>query len=147
MNDWTIRRAEPGDADGLGSCLDAAYADHAAGLDDLPSMSEDCAGQIEKHDVWVAEAGNVIVGGLVLIPAQGYMLLANVAVHPDHRGMGLGQQLLALAETETRRRGFAEMRLNTHAGMPEAIGLYARSGWSHEGRSGNKVAMRKVLRR
>lgn len=146
MENWTIRRAELRDADGLGNCLDAAYAQYADRIDDLPPMSEDCAGEIAENLVWVAEAGGGIVGALVLMPGDGFMLLANVAVHPDGRGAGIGRALLTLAETEAVARGYAEMRLSTHAGMPETIGLYARNGWSEVSRQGNKVGMRKALR-
>jgi len=146
MEDWTIRRADPGDADDLGRCFEAAYAQYAARLDDLPPMADGLADDIARHDVWVAESGDAIVGGLVLVPGDGFMLLANVAVHPDHRGMGLGQRLLALAETETLRRGLSEMRLNTHAGMPDTVSLYARNGWTRQGRQGNKIGMKKALR-
>ena len=145
MDELTIRRAEVNDADGLGRCLDAAYATYRERIADLPSMSENCAEEIAEHLVWVAEAGGKIVGGLVLIRDDGFMLLANVAVHPDLRGKGLGRRLLTLAETEARDRGFTELRLTTHAEMPENLELYARNGWLQTGRDGNKVRMRKAL--
>lgn len=147
MENWTIRRADIRDADSLSKCLDAAYAQYAERIDDLPSMSAECAEEIDKYDVWVAEAGGTIVGGLVLVPSDGFMLLANVAVHPNNRGAGIGQRLLALAETETMRRGYVEMRLNTHADMPENIRLYSRNGWLQVSRQGKKIKMRKVLRK
>ena len=145
MADWTLRRAEIGDAGGLASCLDAAYATYRERIADLPVMSENCAEEIAEHLVWVAESGGRIVGGLVLVPNDGFMLLANVAVHPDLRGRGLGRRLLTLAETEARDRGYAELRLTTHADMPETLQLYARNGWLQTGREGNKVRMRKAL--
>ncbi len=145
MTDVTIRRAGIEDADGLGRCLDAAYAQYAARIEDLPSMSEECAGEIAANLVWVAESGGGIVGALVLAPREGFMLLANVAVHPDMRGAGVGRRLLALAESEAARRGYGEMRLNTHADMPETIGLYARNGWTETGRGGNTISMTKTL--
>ena len=145
MDDWTIRRAELRDADGLGRCLDAAYVPYRGRIADLPPMSENCAEEIAQHLVWVAEAGGRIVGALVLMPGDDFMRLANVAVHPDLRGKGLGRRLLTLAETEARDRGFAELRLTTHADMPENLELYARNGWRRTGREGNKIRMRKAL--
>ena len=145
MNDWSIRRARPGDADGLGDCLEAAYAEDAARIDGLPSMSEDCAGEIARHLVWVAVAGDTIVGGLVLVPGDGFMMLANVAVHPGQRGSGIGRRLLTLAESEALARGFAEMRLNTHADMRRTVRLYERNGWKRLGRAGKTIAMSKRL--
>jgi ribosomal protein S18 acetylase RimI-like enzyme len=110
-------------------------------------MSENCAEEIAKHLVWVAEAGGTIVGGLVLVPSDGFIQLANVAVHPNNRGAGLGRRLLTLAETEAVDRGYAEMRLNTHADMPEIIRLYERNGWLQVSRQGKTIKMRKNLPR
>ncbi|MCP4304475.1 MAG: GNAT family N-acetyltransferase, partial [bacterium] len=114
--DWTIRRASPDDAEPLTACLVEAYAEDAARLADLPSMSDGVAGQIHHDQVWVADSGGTVVGGLVLAPGDGFMKLVNVAVHPDRRGAGLGKALLTLADNEAKRQGFAEMRLNTHSG-------------------------------
>ena len=147
MANWTIRRADVRDANGLSRCFDAAYAQYAERIDDLPPMSENCAEEIAKHLVWVAEAGGTIVGGLVLVPSDGFIQLANVAVHPDNRGSGIGQRLLTLAETEAVDRGYAEMRLNTHADMPEIIRLYERNGWLQVSRQGKTIKMRKNLPR
>jgi GNAT superfamily N-acetyltransferase len=145
MVDWTIRRAEIRDADRLSRCIDAAYAQYTDHIPDLPQFSADCAGEIANHLVWVAEADGEIVGGLVLVRRDGFVLLANVVVHPNNRGTGIGQRLLTLAERETVGRGYAEMRLNTHVQMPENIQLYARNGWAEIGRTGTKVTMKKNL--
>ena len=147
MDNWIIRRADIRDADGLGRCFDAAYAQYAERIDDLPPMSEDCAEEIAKHLVWVAEAGGTIVGGLVLVPGDDYMQLANLAVHPDNRRAGVGQRLLKLAETEAMDRGYVDLRLNTHADMAENIRRYTREGWSLVSRQGKKVTMNKDLPR
>jgi GNAT superfamily N-acetyltransferase len=87
------------------------------------------------------------------------MRLANVAVHPERRGAGLGRAFMELAESEAMDQGYVELRLNTHAGMPESIQLYGHLGWEqtardqlygHLGweqtaRDGNKVSMKKML--
>jgi ribosomal protein S18 acetylase RimI-like enzyme len=142
---FNIRRADERDAGGLGKCLDAAYATYAERIPDLPTMSENCAAEIADNLVWVADGDNEIVGVLVLSPRDGFMLLVNVAVHPDTRGTGLGKRLLSLAEAEATDRGFTEMRLKTHADMPETVGLYERNGWARTDQRGKTVSMRKSL--
>jgi GNAT superfamily N-acetyltransferase len=145
LNNWKFRRAEIGDADALAACIDAAYAQYAARIPDLPPVSADCAAEITKHQVWVAEIDGAIVGGLVLIPEDSFMRLANVAVHPKHKGIGLGRALMALAETEASAQGYRELRLTTHVEMPENIRLYAHLGWAENHRDGNKVSMKKMI--
>ena len=145
MRNWTIRRAERRDADALSKCIDAAYAHYAARIADLPPVSEDCAEEIARFQVWVAEVANDIVGGLVLVPQDGFMRVANIAVHPDRWGAGLGRALMALAETEALEQGFRELRLSTHMHMPENVRLYAHLGWKQTGGRGNKISMKKVL--
>lgn len=142
---WSLRRAEPGDAEALAACLAAAYADAAARIPDFPSMSDGIAEDIARLDVRVAETAGRVVGGLVLAPADGFLKLVNVAVHPDARGTGLGRALLQAADSVARDLGFGEMRLNTHKDMPENVRLYARLGWQETGREGVTVAMRKML--
>ncbi len=145
MGIWTMRRAEQRDADALSTCIDAAYAQYAAHITDLPPVSADCAEEIEKYQVWVAEIENDVVGGLVMIPEEDFMLLANVAVHPDHQGSGLGRALIALAESESLDQGYRELRLNTHVDMPENVPLYEHLGWEQDHQHGNKVSMKKMI--
>lgn len=143
--DWVIRRAGLADAEPLTACLEVAYAEDAARLADLPSMSDGVVGQIVNDQVWVVDAAGTVVGGLVLAPGEGFMKLVNVAVHPDRRGAGVGRALLELADAESRKQGFDEMRLNTHAGMQSNVALYNRLGWIEVERQRNVVAMRKLL--
>ena len=145
MDPWSIRRAGPDDADGLAACLDAAYAQYVGLIAGLPRMSDGCAEDIARLDVWVAEAAGRVVGGLVLAREDGFVRLANVAVHPDARATGLGRALLQLAETESLALGCRQMRLNTHVDMPENVRLYTRMGWHETGRQGVTVSMKKNL--
>lgn len=141
----TIRRATVSDAESLATCLDAAYAAFAKSIPDLPDMSADVANEIETNLVWVVETDSRIVGALVLSPADAFMMLINVAVHPDARGTGLGKRLMILAETEAVARGLRELRLATHRDMTDTIALYQRTGWVETDRIGSKIKMRKVL--
>jgi len=140
-----IRPAQTKDAHALASCIDAAYAQYAERISDMPSVSDGCAEDIANNQVWVAVQADEVIAGLVLIAADGFMKLANLAVHPDHGGKGLGRKLIELSECEAKRQGFSEMRLNTHVGMPENVRLYQHLGWAEVARSDNTVSMKKRL--
>lgn len=140
-----IRPAQATDSGALAACIDAAYAQYAERISDMPSVSDGCAQDIANNQVWVAVQGDEVIAGLVLIAADGFMKLANLAVHPDHVGKGLGRKLIELSECEAKRQGFCEMRLNTHVDMPENIRLYQYLGWAEVSRSGNTVSMEKYL--
>ncbi len=145
MGNWAIRRARQGDAGALAVCIDAAYAQYSGRIRDLPPVSANCAAQIADHQVWVAETGGHIIGGLVLASEAECMRLINVAVHPSHTGGGLGRTLIALAESEASHQEYNELQLTTHVDMPDNIQFYARLGWLETGRDGNKVMMKKAI--
>jgi ribosomal protein S18 acetylase RimI-like enzyme len=147
MTDFTIRRAQTGDGAALARCIDAAYAIYASRVKDLPAVSDGISDDIDTHIVWVAERGSAIVGGLVLVADEGndFAQLANVAVDPRCAGMGLGRQLMQLAESHCRMIGKRELRLSTHVDIPENVQLYEHLGWRETARAGNKVHMVKSL--
>ncbi len=145
IDNWIIRRARRSDANVLAKCIDEAYAQYANRIPDLPSVSDGCAEEILKNHAWVAVEGNNIIGCLFLVPEDAYLKLANVAVHPDHGGKGLGRKLIALSEKEAKVEGYCEMRLNTHAAMTKNIRFYIQLGWHEIGRNGNTVQMKKIL--
>ena len=94
---------------------------------------------------WIVEADGAPVGGVGMQvidwapgpnhPTQdrrGYIL--NVFVEPEHRGRGLADRLMQIAEDEGRGRGLDFMTLNaTEKGRP----LYARRGWA----AGNEMRL------
>jgi ribosomal protein S18 acetylase RimI-like enzyme len=114
-------------------------------------MDDDYAARIDADEAWVIEADAGAIAGLVVLEAaDGFLLLDNVAVAAAHRGTGLGRRLVAFAEAEARRRGFAEIRLYTNAKMARNLALYERLGFvrthAEEIRPGFvRVWMRKVL--
>jgi len=145
MTNFTMRRAEARDSEPLSECIDAAYSIYASRISDLPGVSEGISQAIEKHRVWVAEIERNIVGGIILIARDAFMLLENVAVHPERAGLGIGRALMVRAEADCSELGLSEMRLSTHKDMPENVGLYEHLGWRETGRSENKVHMSKNL--
>jgi len=145
VDSWRIRKAKLADADALASCIDAAYAQYAERISDLPPVSVGITEEIANHQVWVAVEDDEIIGGLFLIAHNEAMKLANVAVHPEHSGRGVGGELIALSEREAKRQGYIEMRLNTHIAMPENIRFYTRLGWKVVSTNGTTVSMTKRL--
>ncbi|MDF1671795.1 MAG: GNAT family N-acetyltransferase [Roseovarius sp.] len=140
-----LRKATLEDAGALVQCIDSAYAKYPNRIPDMPLVSSGIAEEITQNQVWVAVEEGEIVAGLFLVPKDGFMKLANLAVHPNHGGKGIGRKLTELSESEARRQGYNEMRLNTHVAMPENVQLYEHLGWEVAARNNNTVSMRKCL--
>ena len=140
-----IRKALLADVEALASCIDAAYAKYSNRISDMPPVSDGIAEEITSNQVWVAIEDGKIIAGLFLISHDGFMKLANLAVHPSHGGKGIGRKLMELSDSEAKRQGYDEMRLNTHIAMPENVQLYEHLGWEEVSRSENTVSMRKHL--
>lgn len=69
-----------------------------------------------------------IIGNLTLIPftsrKQRYYLIANVAVHPDHRRRGIARQLTTAALQYAQRQGVQSAWLHARAENDGALQLY-----------------------
>jgi GNAT superfamily N-acetyltransferase len=89
-------------------------------------MTDDYAKVIANQQVTIAENHGTIVGLIVLTVDDEGFFIDNVAVHPSHRGKGLGRALLEFAETEARRRGCDSIYLYTHEKMTENLTIYSR---------------------
>lgn len=144
---WTIRKAVVSDAEALAECMHAAYMIYTSRLGGktLPPMTVDYEEEIRSYPVWVAESEGSLVGGLILMPEDDYLTIANVAVHPQFQGHGLGRGLMALGEAEAKRQGYSELRLATHVLLTENLSLYSHLGWSETGRDEYRVYMRKNI--
>lgn len=126
-----IRPARAEEAAALHALVQAAYARWVPVVGGRPlPMDDDYAARIAAGEAWVAEIGGALAGLVVLEEADGFLLLDNVAVVAAHEGTGLGRALIAFAEAEAARRGFAELRLYTNAKMARNIALYERLGFA-----------------
>lgn len=100
-------------------------------------MDDDHAARIAAGEQYVRDAGDGTPGlasSIVLVDNGDHLVVNNVAVRPDLQGQGLGRDLLAFAEDEARRRGFAEIRLHTNAAMADNILMYPKLGYTETGR-------------
>lgn len=130
-----IRPALPEDRTGVEAIVREAYSVYLARMDKPPGpMLDDYASLIASGAVSVLEDSGAVVAIIVLIVEADHLLLDNIAVRSDRQGTGLGRRLIAFAEGEARRLGFAELRLYTHVTMVENLALYARLGFVETGR-------------
>ncbi len=137
-----IRRATQVDVLGLTAALAAAYAPfQTLGL---PPVTEGIADAIRDHNVWVAELDGTVCGGIVLVlGTQAH--IANLAVHPDAGGHGIGTALIDQALAAAAAAGHRQVRLATHVGMTATQAFYQKVGWEETGRDGDKVYFAKHL--
>lgn len=125
-----LRPATEADVAAITHLVDAAYRPYVERIGMRPGpMGEDYREVVRNLQVTVAESQGALVGVLVLGTTPDGFLIHNVAVHPKHRGKGLGRALLELAEAEARRAGFDSIYLYTHEGLVESRALYERIGY------------------
>ena len=112
-------------------------------------MIVDYKNLIHKQLVHVIEEGNLIRGLIVLVPMEKFMLVENVAVHPDFHGKGYGRKLLDYADKVAKTKGFTEIRLYTNEKMLENLNIYQHLGWKEYKRRTEKgysrIYMKKPL--
>jgi N-acetylglutamate synthase-like GNAT family acetyltransferase len=125
-----LRPATEADVAAITDLVDAAYGPYVERIGMRPGpMDEDYREVVRYLQVTVAESEGALVGVLVLGTTPDGFLIHNVAVHPAHRGEGLGRALLELAESEARKAGFDSIYLFTHEGLLESRALYERIGY------------------
>lgn len=107
-------------------------------------MTADYSAAVQSGQAWVAEADGQVLGLLVLVVNQGYLLIENIAVLPSAQRRGIGARLLMLAEDEARANGLGEIRLYTNEGMTENLAYYPRHGY-RETRRAEEHGFRRVF--
>jgi ribosomal protein S18 acetylase RimI-like enzyme len=131
----TFQSAVSSDIQALSELVDAAYRHYVDRIGMLPGpMTQDYADVIATRQTTIAEISGTPVGVLVLNAATDQFVLENVAVHPEHRGAGLGGALLDRAEAQARRAGFDVIHLFTHEMMTENLAIYTKRGYREEER-------------
>ena len=130
----TIRPARPEDVEAVRRVVRTAYEHYVTRLGKPPGpMLDDYGQRVADEQAWVLEDEGELAGVLILKDGDGGFLLDNLAVSPATQGRGHGRALIAFAEQEARRRGYAEMRLYTNALMTENLALYGRLGFHETG--------------
>lgn len=144
---WQIRTATVDDAAGLQHCMASAYAVYKdrMGVIRLPPMDLDYRLEISNYPTWVAEYNGNIVGGLTMIFDTDHALIANIALHPDAQGQGLGKGIMDFAQIQAKERNYSQLRLATHVLLTENLSLYLYLGWTEYDRDSTRVYMKKDI--
>jgi N-acetylglutamate synthase-like GNAT family acetyltransferase len=141
--EYTIRAATTADVPEMAALVNTAYGHYVELIGMLPRpMADDYTQVIANQRVTIAESHGTIVGLIVLTVDDEGFLVDNVAVHPSHRGKGLGKALLDFAEAEARRAGFDSIYLYTHEKMTENLAIYSRIGYiEYDRRSQGEISL------
>ena len=131
----SLRRAHEADAPAIASLTAAAYGDYVELIGRLPMpMSADQAAAVRDHEVWVLEDDGSLAGVLEVVREPDHLWIENVAIRPDHQGLGYGRRLLDFAETLAADGGYAEIRLHTNERYARNLAMYAGRGYRETGR-------------
>jgi ribosomal protein S18 acetylase RimI-like enzyme len=127
-----LRRATPGDVDAVVALQHAAYAKNRPllGVEPLPLLA-DYAQVFADYEVWLAESSS-LDGVLILEPRADDLLIWSVAVAPAAQGRGVGNLMLAFAETRARAIGRSCIRLYTGQPLASNIAWYQSRGYVQE---------------
>ena len=119
------------------ACLTAYFALLAARIPGLsathlPDPDPDADLYRPPHGLFlVAMAGDAPIGSVALKPlGSGLGEVKRLWVDPAARGQGLARRLMRAIEDEARRLGLTRLKLDTNEHLPEAIALYAATGWT-----------------
>jgi len=129
----TLRRAASADLPAVVALQQAAYAKNRPllGVEPLPLLA-DYAQVFADYEVWLAERDGALDGVLILEPRADDLLIWSVATAPSAQGSGVGNTMLAFAETRARELGVACIRLYTGEPLTGNIAWYSRHGYAHE---------------
>ena len=130
----TLRRATLDDLAAVTALQRAAYAKNRAllGVEPLPLLA-DYAQVFADYEVYLAERDGALDGVLILEPRADDLLIWSVAAAPAAQGRGVGNTMLAFAETRARANsGCACIRLYTGEPLTGNIAWYTRHGYAHE---------------
>ena len=102
--------------------------------------------------VFIARAGEQVVGCAFLAEKEGHFYLGKLAVLPAYQGRGVGRHLLEAAEDHARRAGKPIIELQTRIELTANHRVFARLGFVETGRTAHEgydrptsVTMRKAL--
>jgi hypothetical protein len=121
-----LRLAEAGDAPAMQRLAISSYGKYVPRMGREPApMANDYAAVVATGHAWVAEHGDQLVGLLVMQPAEGHLLLENIAVAPQRAEHGPGESPAAPRRAaRPRPMGLPEIRLYRNEAMTEKLAMH-----------------------
>ena len=111
MPSLSLRRATDADTDAILGLTRAAYADWAALIGREPKpMTADYGRAVREHHIDLHEIDGHLIALIEMVQHPDHLLIENIAVRPDHHGLGLGGALMDHAETTARGLGYTEIQ-------------------------------------
>ena len=128
-----IHRAKRTDVPAIIALQRVAYAQNRAllGVEPLP-LQADYDEIFASMDCWLAGDARDPDGVLILELRPDDLLIWSVATHPRTRGAGVGNALLAFADTQARAARRSIVRLYTGEVLTANIAWYGRHGFAVE---------------
>jgi ribosomal protein S18 acetylase RimI-like enzyme len=128
-----FRRAHADEAGKIATFQRAAYQRNRAilGVEPIP-LKADYAKILSDYEVWLHENGDALTGVLILELRLDDLLIWSVATAPEARQAGLGNRLMAAAETRARALGKDVIRLYTGELLVDNVAWYQRRGFAIE---------------
>jgi ribosomal protein S18 acetylase RimI-like enzyme len=135
-----LRQAEPGDLATVNEITRLAYQHYIPVLGGEPwPMLVEYAPRINVGEVWLLEDAAGPAALIALEDHGDHLHIFSVAVLPEHQSKGIGQALLAFAETKAREADRPALTLCTNEKMERNIGIYRRFGFTEVGRRANPM--------
>ena len=86
----------------------------------------------ERERMWIAEFKGQIVGSIALKDNKdGAGQLRYFLLHPEHRGLGLGNKLMEIFMDQLRDLGYSSSFLLTEEGLRTATHIYEKYGYQY----------------
>lgn len=106
----------------------------------IAELNEEIAGMILAYPVPPAAPRNPanrpgaddenVFAAYIFLEEPNSFYICGVALHPQHRGRGLGTQLMNLANAQAKEKGFSKLSLIALEQNSAAVRLYERLGYT-----------------
>jgi ribosomal protein S18 acetylase RimI-like enzyme len=130
----------------IARCRDALAAEGIAQWDDVYPTRAMVEEDVARGALSVLEDDRACLGCIVLDERQSdayasvawtggepALVVHRLCIDPATQGRGLGHRLMAFAESEAARLGYASIRLDAYSGNPHSVRFYRARGYREAG--------------